>query len=101
LRQPQKKIREIVAGAAHDLAIVGRAGGDAREIECSAAIRIGARGVAMVAISLGVAFSLFAFYGAGLEANLWGLVLMLGGLAVRWICRLRLRATKLSAEGAA
>lgn len=66
-----------------------------------AAIRIGARGVAMVAISLGVAFSLFAFYGAGLEANLWGLVLMLGGLAVRWICRLRLRATKLSAEGAA
>ena len=65
-----------------------------------AAIRIGARGVALVATGIGVVFSLVAFYGAGLEVNLWGLVLILGGLAVRWMCRLRLRVTKLAAEGA-
>lgn len=65
-----------------------------------AALRIGARGVAMTAIVLGIAFSLFAFYGAGLEANLWGLVLMVAGLLLRWICHLRLRAASLSTEGA-
>lgn len=65
-----------------------------------AAIRIGARGPAMAAICLGIVFSLFAFYGAGLEANLWGFVLILVGLAVRWICRLRLRAANLSGKGA-
>ena len=64
-----------------------------------AALRIGTRGVARAVIGLGVVFSLFAFYGAGLEANLWGLALILAGLAVRWICRLRLRAGKLSVEG--
>ena len=64
-----------------------------------AALRIGTRGIARAVIGLGVVFSLFAFYGAGLEANLWGLALILAGLAVRLICRLRLRAGKLSVEG--
>ena len=69
-------------------------------VGCLAAIRIGARGVAIVPIIFGVIFALFAIYGAGLEANTWSLLLILAGLAVRWICRLRLRATKLSVEGA-
>lgn len=38
-------------------------------------------------IALGIPFSLFAFYGAGLEANLWGLVLLAIGLAIRWLSR--------------
>jgi APA family basic amino acid/polyamine antiporter len=33
-------------------------------------------------------FIVFAFYGAGLEADLWSLVLLAGGLAVRFILRL-------------
>lgn len=33
-------------------------------------------------------FILFAFYGAGLEADLWSLALLAGGLAVRFILRL-------------
>lgn len=36
-----------------------------------------------IAVSLSVVFSLFAFYGAGLEANLWGLALLGAGLALR------------------
>jgi basic amino acid/polyamine antiporter, APA family len=43
---------------------------------------------ATIAIAASILFSLFAFYGAGLEANLWGLVLILIGLAIRWVCRL-------------
>jgi len=39
-----------------------------------------------VAVALSVAFALFAFYGAGLDANLWGLVLLFAGLAIRWLC---------------
>jgi APA family basic amino acid/polyamine antiporter len=36
-------------------------------------------------ILLGIAFALFAFYGSGLEATGWGLVLLAIGLAVRAI----------------
>ena len=36
-----------------------------------------------VLIAVALIFSLFAFYGSGLEANLWGLVLIAVGLAVR------------------
>ena len=39
---------------------------------------------------MSVLFSIFAVYGAGLVADLWGLVLLLIGLAVRWGCRHRL-----------
>jgi APA family basic amino acid/polyamine antiporter len=34
-------------------------------------------------ILLGTAFTFFAFYGAGMEANAWGLLLIAMGLAVR------------------
>ena len=44
--------------------------------------------VAAAAVILGgIVFSLFAFYGAGLEANLWGLVLVAAGFAIRWLSR--------------
>lgn len=36
-------------------------------------------------IVVGILFALFAFYGSGLEANLWGIVLLAGGLAIRTI----------------
>jgi APA family basic amino acid/polyamine antiporter len=38
-------------------------------------------------ILLSILFSLFVFYGAGAEANLWGLVLLAIGLGVRWAMR--------------
>lgn len=41
---------------------------------------------AKVAIAASILFSLFAFYGAGPEANLWGLFLLAAGLAIRWCC---------------
>jgi APA family basic amino acid/polyamine antiporter len=53
-----------------------------------AALRTHPPVLAVVAIAVSILFSLFAFYGAGLEANLWGLVLLLIGLAIRWICHL-------------
>jgi basic amino acid/polyamine antiporter, APA family len=40
---------------------------------------------AALVIAASILFSLFAFYGAGLEANLWGLVLIASGLAIRWL----------------
>jgi basic amino acid/polyamine antiporter, APA family len=40
----------------------------------------------LAAIVLSILFSLFAFYGAGLEPNVWGLVLLAAGLAIRWCC---------------
>ncbi len=43
--------------------------------------------LAKIVIALSIPYSLFAFYGAGLEANLWGLVLLILGLAIRWLCR--------------
>ena len=44
------------------------------------------RPAAAAAIGASILFSLFAFYGAGLEANLWGLALLIAGLAMRWLC---------------
>jgi basic amino acid/polyamine antiporter, APA family len=44
--------------------------------------------LAKAAIAISILFSLFAFYGAGVEANLWGVVLLAAGLAVRWLYRL-------------
>lgn len=52
-----------------------------------AAFRIDRSIVARIAIVLSILFSLFAFYGVGVEANLWGLALLLIGLVVRWACR--------------
>ena len=51
-----------------------------------AALRRRPSAVAGLAIGASILFSLFAFYGAGVEANLWGLVLILLGLAIRWVC---------------
>ncbi|HEY2016193.1 MAG TPA: APC family permease [Bryobacteraceae bacterium] len=51
-----------------------------------AALRTRPSIVAGAIIGASIIFSLFAFYGAGLEANLWGFVLLLIGLAVRWCC---------------
>lgn len=66
-----------------------------------AALRTRPSPLAALAILASILFSLFAFYGAGLEANLWGLVLLIAGLAIRWLCH-RLRnspdATTLQAE---
>jgi APA family basic amino acid/polyamine antiporter len=39
-----------------------------------------------VAVGASILFSLFAFYGAGREANLWGVALLIAGLAIRWCC---------------
>ena len=36
---------------------------------------------------VGIGFALFAFYGSGLEANLWGLALLAGGLTIRALMR--------------
>jgi len=51
-----------------------------------AALRTRPSLAAMLAIGASILFSLFAFYGAGREANLWGLVLLVAGLAIRWCC---------------
>jgi APA family basic amino acid/polyamine antiporter len=41
---------------------------------------------ATAAIVAGILFALFAFYGAGVEASLWGLALLIAGLVIRWLC---------------
>ena len=51
-----------------------------------AALRRRPAAAAAAAIGASILFSLFAFYGAGLEANLWGLALLIAGLAMRWLC---------------
>ena len=51
-----------------------------------AAFRTGSGSARTVVIMLSILFSGFALYGAGLEANAWGLVLLLIGLGVRWSC---------------
>jgi APA family basic amino acid/polyamine antiporter len=48
-----------------------------------AALKLKPGPMAVAFIAIGVVFSLFAFYGSGLEANLWGLALLAGGLAIR------------------
>lgn len=51
-----------------------------------AALRRDTSGLVRLVIALSIPFSLFAFYGAGPKANLWGLVLLAIGLAIRWLC---------------
>lgn len=52
-----------------------------------AALKMRPRLGSMLAIAVGILFVGFAFYGSGMEANLWSLVLMAIGLAVRFIMR--------------
>ena len=52
-------------------------------IGCLAALRLRPRPLAALPIVIGIGFALFAFYGSGLEANLWGLALLATGLAIR------------------
>lgn len=46
-------------------------------------------GLALVAVLVGLAFTLFAFYGSGLEANLWSLALLGCGAIVYTLMRSR------------
>ena len=48
-----------------------------------AALRVSSGPVARTTIVLGAIFALFALYGSGLEANAWGLLLLVVGLLVR------------------
>ena len=47
------------------------------------------RGFALVGVLAGLAFTLFAFYGSGLEANLWSLALLAAGIIMFAIMRMR------------
>lgn len=48
-----------------------------------AALRLRPPPLAAIVIAVGILFAAFAFYGSGVEANLWGLVLLAAGLAIR------------------
>ena len=48
-----------------------------------AALRIDRRRSTMIAVALGLAFSIFAFYGSGLEAGILVVVLIAVGLGLR------------------
>jgi APA family basic amino acid/polyamine antiporter len=63
-----------------------------------AAWRLTTRPVARVVIALAVLFSVYALYGTGAEADMWCLVLLATGLAIRAISRWRGGSTPL-AEG--
>ena len=65
-----------------------------------AALRSDSSTPARFVIALSIPFCLFAFYGAGGKANLWGLVLLAIGLAIRTIVR-RLNSSAASPPGAA
>ncbi len=54
-----------------------------------AALKQRPRGLALVAVLAGLAFTLFAFYGSGLEANLWSMALLASGAIVYAIMRSR------------
>ncbi|QNP45770.1 APC family permease [Sphingomonas sediminicola] len=56
-------------------------------IGTAAALRSTKGAASRILVVVGVAFVLFAFYGAGLEANLWGLLLIATGLTVRTATR--------------
>lgn len=55
-------------------------------------------GLGLVAVLLGLAFTLFAFYGSGKEANLWSLGLLVIGGLVYAVMRSRRGSTPQSAE---
>lgn len=48
-----------------------------------AAMWVSSGAVARTTIVLGAIFALFALYGSGLEANAWGLLLLVVGMLVR------------------
>jgi APA family basic amino acid/polyamine antiporter len=52
-----------------------------------AALKVSRSAWAVLVVSVALIFSMFAFYGAGMEANGWVLVLLIFGLAVRTIMR--------------
>src|SRR5688572_5222577 len=52
-----------------------------------AALRIRPGPLVAAPIIVGIGFALFAFYGSGLEASLWGLALLAAGLAIRAVMR--------------
>ena len=56
------------------------------------------RGLALVAVLGGLAFTLFAFYGSGLEANLWSLALLGAGVAVFLVMRWRAGSSPAAAD---
>lgn len=70
-------------------------------IAALAAWRVDRSPLARIAIALSVIFAIFAFYGAGLEANLWGIVLLAAGLAIRWCCHRLIRSRAGSSLAAA
>jgi basic amino acid/polyamine antiporter, APA family len=51
------------------------------------ALRLRPTPLAALPILVGIGFALFAFYGSGLEANLWGLALLAAGLVIRTVMR--------------
>ena len=51
------------------------------------ALRLRPTPLVALPIIVGIGFALFAFYGSGLEANLWGLALLAIGLAIRTVMR--------------
>jgi APA family basic amino acid/polyamine antiporter len=57
--------------------------------------------IAAAVIVAALAFTAFAFYGSGLEANAWSLVLLAAGVAVYWIMRWRRGSSPAEAETAA
>lgn len=59
------------------------------------------RGPALIGVLAGLAFTLFAFYGSGLEANLWSLALLGSGAFVYALMRSRGGSTPAAAERAA
>ena len=65
-----------------------------------AALRTRPHALALLAIAASILFSMFAFYGAGIAANLWGLVLLCAGLALRWLCHRFMRSTDGSSPAA-
>lgn len=58
-----------------------------------AALKQGPGGLALVAVLAGLAFTLFAFYGSGSEANLWSLALLAAGAVVYSLMRWKADST--------
>ena len=52
-----------------------------------AALKQPLHGVARLVVAIAFVFALWTFYGAGAEAFLWGLALLIVGWPVRWLSR--------------
>lgn len=68
-------------------------------IGCLAALKQRPSPLAGAVVLVGIAFSLFAFYGSGLEATGWSLVLLAAGLAIRAAIRLSSRSPSPAVAG--